>query len=168
VSSDGTRCDGGFVVDGGCMQGCWIPDAGCIMPVSSLFDDPLFGWGCTGCHPEISDVGLSAVAEGTACGLGPFSGVCATQGGATPNWCACQAAGAQCPLWSVNAEMDASFVIPCCGKCVEGVCCNVSSIVFDDCGTDAPCCDNGTCVSPGPGQPLYCSWDGGGSACTSQ
>jgi len=165
IRTDGTRCDGGFIVDGGCLPGCWIEDSGCFFPESHLFDDA--GGGCLGCHPEISDSEIAAVPEGASCGGYGFSqGVCITNYQSEPEFCACLFAGGACPDAYSWLDGGFAFIIPCCGLCIGGICCNTTSTTRGACDYSAPgatCCNGGVCIltdSSGGGLG-YCSWDAG-------
>jgi hypothetical protein len=166
---DGARCDGGFCVNGECLAGCWVSDAGGFVPVTQLFDDA-GGDGCIGCYPELSDTSFTALAEGTACGGYGSVGVCSTDYGDFSDGCSCHGAGSPCPdveLPYLVYDPDASFVIPCCsGQCVNGICCNNSPFNPGECayGQSATnCCSGGTCllIDPRGGGFGYCSWDAG-------
>jgi hypothetical protein len=161
---DGRRCDGGFCVNGSCLAGCWVTDAGGYLPASELFDDA--GDGCLGCHPGASDTQITAVPEGTACGGYGYVGACFTNYGSRPEQCACDYAAARCPDDAL-ANTDAGFVfVPCCGKCIGGHCCIASraeQATGERCKLDSDCCDSGRCTMIDQAGYGFCAWDGGGA-----
>jgi hypothetical protein len=154
---DGTPCDGGVCVDGGCSYGCWI-DGGFVPPDNPLAD----GGRCDACYPWISTRGDTYLPEGSACLFAPgWEGICYYKDrGPLTNPCTCTtAAGFDCPYFVYDG--DAGWELPCCeGKCsaVTGKCCQTTGTF--GCPSDDWCCDNGRCL-PGPDGFGHCSWDAG-------
>lgn len=154
---DGTPCDGGFCVDGGCGYGCWIN--GAFVPS----DDPLDGGNCYGCYPWISTMQRTYLPEGSVCLDTPDQSAKCYYGNLGPieDPCTCTTpASFDCPY--IPYDGDAGWVLPCCGrgKCnpATGTCCEWMS--GSRCESDDWCCDNGRCL-PGPDGFNHCYWDAG-------